>query len=568
VFRVQIVAVTAPRYTGADRVMGREEPVLKLARGAVLSWLLLLAALVLIGHQLPWDGITSRDESESEAEERMEERSLPVPSRPLDSHERYISIGGRRLTYSDYAQDETSIAADPNQPNDVIAAFKDFGHFAANHFSAPGVLFSRDGGDNFSAPEQSIALPADFDSMGGDPTVTFDGHGRGLYLFLAAGGRGDPNRLRAPQTRNNGVFLSVTTTGGRTWSEPTPIVTHVWNGVDDVEFEDKPSIAVDVHPGSPFQDRIYACWTRFYPGEHPNVGRDGRRATTGGGDIVFARSADGGEEWNSMRLTDSAHEPGNTGFGSSGGIGSSRVQGSDVAVANSGDVYVVYWFGGTQGGGRGGRVECARSVDGGETFQALTYPFGSALGTNQIASPLPHESFRTNAFPSVQADPTRPGNVYVVSTDAEGPDGADQADIFIARSTDSGVTWKPRIRLNDDRAGNNQCFPAIAVNGSGDLVVAWYDSRDDAAGHRLGIYFTTSRDGGATWTPNRPLSTSFEPNTNQFPDNHFFCDYLGVVGVGDQFHALWTDTRRPGSPPEQEVYYARLQLDHLAEVLR
>ena len=83
---------------------------------------------------------------------------------------------------------------------------------------------------------------------------------------------------------------------------------------------------------------------------------DGGAVRQGGGDIVLARSTDGGAHWSSTRLTDSAHEPGNTGFGSSGGIGSSRVQGSDVAVASNGDVYVVFWFGGTQAG-RGGRVE-------------------------------------------------------------------------------------------------------------------------------------------------------------------------------------------------------------------
>src|SRR5262245_54462681 len=438
---------------------------------------MIAASLVVLASHPRRETDSSEEGVDSEVAERTtEERSLAVPSRPLEARSSYVSSGGRRLTFNDYAQDETSIAADPNDPAVVIAAFKDFGHFAANHFSAPGVLFSHDGGDTFSVPERGIALPSEFDSMGGDPNVTFDAQGRGLYLFLAAGGRGDPSRRRAPQTRNNGVFLSVTTSGGRTWSEPTPVVTHVWNGVDDVEFEDKPSISVDVHPGSPFRNRLYASWTRFYPRAHPN---GGRRRSSGGGDIVLAHSADGGAHWSSTRLTDSAHEPGNTGFGSSGGIGSSRVQGSDVAVASSGDVYAVFWFGGTQASGRGGRVECARSVDGGVTFRALTYPFGKALGTNQIASPLPHESFRTNSFPNVETEPARPGHVYLVSTHAGGPDGADQADIFFTRSTDSGVTWKPRVRLNDDRVGNSQCFPALAVNGSGDLFVAWYDTRDD-----------------------------------------------------------------------------------------
>src|SRR5262249_54818607 len=90
-------------------------------------------------------------------------------------------------------------------------------------------------------------------------------------------------------------------------------------------------------------------------------------------------------------------------------------------------------------------------------------------------------------------------------------------------------------------------------------LVIWYDTRDDPNNHLLTLYYTMSTDGGTTWTANQPLTTSFEPNTNQFSSNYFFGDYIGAAGSGDHFHALWTDTRRPGSLPEQEVYYARIQ---------
>ncbi len=273
---------------------------------------------------------------------------------------------------------------------------------------------------------------------------------------------------------------------------------------------------------------------------------------------MVAHSADGGTTWSSLRLSDDAHEPGNTGFCTTASIGSSRVQGSDVEVALNGDVYVVFWF--NAQGSPGGRVECARSTDGGVSFGALTHPFGAAQGNDQIATPLPNENFRTNPFPNVETDPTRAGNVYVVAADDDDtPTAADASNIFFARSTDYGATWGPRIRLNDDGLDRNQVFPWMAVNDVGDILVLWYDSREDPNNHLVAVYYTMSFDGGVTWQPNQRLTDSFEPNTNQFSNNFFFGDYIAAAGVGDHFHALWTDTRRPGSLPEQEIYYARIQ---------
>ncbi len=202
-----------------------------------------------------------------------EGRSLAVPSNPLAARAQgYVSGGGQRLTFNDYAQDETSIAADHNHPDVVVGAFKDFGYFSANRFSGPGVVYSADGGATFASPATPIALAAGFDSLGGDPSVAFDSQGRALYLTLCAGGPGDPSRGSPPTTHNNGLFLSVSTTGGQTWSAPRPVVTNLWDGEFDVPFEDKPYLAADDHVGSPFQDRIYVSWTRFYPGVNPNGG--------------------------------------------------------------------------------------------------------------------------------------------------------------------------------------------------------------------------------------------------------------------------------------------------------
>jgi len=51
------------------------------------------------------------------------------------------------------------------------------------------------------------------------------------------------------------------------------------SGSSPAIFDDKDAITADANPSSPFHDNVYAAWTKF---------------TTGGDQIVFSRSTDGG----------------------------------------------------------------------------------------------------------------------------------------------------------------------------------------------------------------------------------------------------------------------------------
>lgn len=524
-------------------------------------WAILMSvmfnSLCLIGPSPAASGASEESEGVPPSSVIFFPRSLEVPWSPLSGVRplTHVPVPGQdlRITFNDFAQNEPSIAADRYHPLTVLGGFKDFSYFGANRFSGLGVAYSNDGGLHFTYLPASIPLPLGFDSLGGDPSVAFDSRGRGFYAYLGAAG--------PPLVIGNGIFCTTTTTGGAEWL-PSFLVSSDERDPDvGITFEDKPYIALDDHLGSPFRDRAYVSWTRFYSELHPNGGMCGRNPCQGGGDIMVARSADGGITWTDLRLSTREHEPGNVGGTSTAFRGLTRVQGSEPEVASNGDVYVVYWFSGPIFSGGGARLNCNRSVDGGATFGPTSYPFGEALGVAKIPSPLPNESFRTNPFPSIETDPTRPGNVYVVATDDDDtPSAADAANIFFARSTDSGATWQPRVKLNDDGLDRNQFFPWMAVSERGTIAVVWYDTRDDPLNHLLDIYYTISRDGGVTWSPNQRLTdASFEPNTGQFANNGFFGDYIGMGTAGDDFHVLWTDTRRgEAAAPEQETYYDRI----------
>jgi len=436
-----------------------------------------------------------------------------------------------RLTTSGQPQNETAIAVDPSNPLVLIGGFNDYR--LGTGFGGQGVVTSSDGGATWTDRGMAIAMPTNFTNSGGDPGIAFDSNGRAYYCHLASGA-GASNF-----TRNNGVFVASSTNGGASWGTTVAVASNTWPATGTVPFEDKPFVAADEFPASPYTDRVYVSWTRFYDGNHPNDG------ATGGGDILFSRSTDNGATWSApLSLTDSTLQPGNGGTGTAG---TSFVQGSEPEVAANGDVYVCYRY--------GGRVDVSRSTDGGTTFAAPTQPFGTSFSSADVASPLPNETFRVNAFPNIETDPTRPGNVYVVA--ANDPDGkgvgSDGGDIIFSRSTDNGATWGATVTLNDDGLGKNQIFPWMAVDPiTGNICVIWYDTRLDAGNHDLDVFGTFSFDGGVNFTSNvRFTDNTFDPDTAQFMGNSFFGDYNGLAAGGNVFHALWTDA----STGEQEIFY-------------
>lgn len=83
-------------------------------------------------------------------------------------------------------------------------------------------------------------------------------------------------------------------------------------------------------------------------------------------------------------------------------------------------------------------------------------------------------------------------------------------DIFLSSSTDQGMTWKEAIKVNDDTTHSFQIQPYIVCDQSGCLSLLWTDYRERGALGDLvsNIFFSSSRDGGKTWSRNINVSTS------------------------------------------------------------
>jgi hypothetical protein len=102
-------------------------------------------------------------------------------------------------------------------------------------------------------------------------------------------------------------------------------------------------------------------------------------------------------------------------------------------------------------------------------------------------------------------------------------------DIYFSRSNDHSQSWSARHKLNDE-SGAVASSPDILVDSAGEKVlVAWAYDSDTAESN---IYLASSTDGGLTWSDNFPLSpdpteNQHHPAVVQAPDGALYVAWAG-----------------------------------------
>ena len=373
----------------------------------------------------------------------------------------------------------------------------------------------------------------------GDPVVRFDAAGN-LYIAGIAFNRNfdQPDRpvdnlvyvTRYNFTPGTAATASTTTTAGA-----PPHFTYAGTTVVDRgavgfavpnqpfgfagEFTDKEWMEIDLNSpaASPCAGSVYVTFTSFH-------------GVAGAFPIVFARSADGGASFSNVR-------PISTG----GRAGTVYTQGSDIAVASNGTVYVAYRTFASRS--EPARIQVVKSTDCGKHW---TNPVTVSPLTAGQASGV---AFRTPTFAFVATDDVNPNIVYVAYQQLAG-----DYDIHVRRSTDGGATWEPAVQVNEDPGARHQIWPTIEVS-HGTLHVAWYDFRNSATpgNEALDVYYACANCNGSTWPTFshnvRVSDVSHQPNCQMFGAGSvaFHGDYIELdarwTGAGHAVHIVWTDNR-------------------------
>jgi hypothetical protein len=283
---------------------------------------------------------------------------------------------------------------------------------------------------------------------------------------------------------------------------------------------DKNHMWIDNSTTSPYSNYLYDAWTDF--------------GGSANNDIAFSRSTNGAVNWSSPVNISSAVNAG------------SHCQGVNINSGPNGEVYVIWaiydgWPTDESA------IGMARSFDGGATFAPATRILSGLRG---IRSSGVNKNMRNNSFPSMACDISNgefSGNIYVVWTNigVPGNNTGNDADVYMSRSEDLGVTWSTPVRVNQDPTGlgKKHYFPWITCDPeNGILSVIYYDDRN-VGSDQCEVYCANSSDGGLTWEDFKVSDVSFTPSPIPGLADGYMGDYLAINARGGWVYPAWADNR-------------------------
>jgi hypothetical protein len=393
------------------------------------------------------------------------------------------------------ARSESSVAINPNNPDQIVAASKKFANIETYDFTL-ATEYSTDGGNTWQA-SPDLALPENATVMT-DPTLAWDDSNN---VFLVGLTGNDP-----PTWNVIGMVIYKSSDGGMTWSAPNPI--HY--SADD----DKQWVAGDSSPSSPFHGNVYAVWD--------NSG------------IAFARTTDHGATWK----------------GTSGAAAGAPIDSSgtlyypEITVSDTGAVYVVSTD-------TVSRVAMMVSTDGGDSFDPATN-IATGITTLEDALPgvddyaqLPGGTFRVVSDPTVAAH----GDIVLVAW-SDYREGA--ARIYYVRSVDGGNTWSTASgQLLDTTpvpSGFHHIMPQMVVDQLGVFGCVYYEFGPKPTKMLIDVVLSLSLDLGETFDRSVLTTQPWDPTVDApwargNSQVTFIGDYMGLDVSSRGFQPVWTDTR-------------------------
>ena len=338
-----------------------------------------------------------------------------------------------------------------------------------------GFATSTDGGTTWKhglLPGLTVNFKGGTFAAASDAAVAFDPkHGVWLIASLPIPSSGSPD------------FAVSRSTDGINWGNPVL--------VDQSGVDDKSWITCDTTATSPFYGNCYAEWDQGFST----------------GLVEMSTSTDGGLTWSASKRT----------ANNLAGIGGQPV------VQPNGTVV----------------VPISDAFD--ANLSAFTSTNGGASWGN--SAPIATQSFhfqagglRSPGLPSATIDGA--GTVYVVWPDCRFRTGCSSDDIVMSTSTD-GVTWSAvtRIPIDPTTSTVDHFIPGLGadINTSGTtahLALTYYFYPVSNCGNscKLAVGFTTSQDGGQTWTAGKQLASPMQlPWIAPSQNGQMVADYLAVA---------------------------------------
>jgi hypothetical protein len=223
-------------------------------------------------------------------------------------------------------------------------------------------------------------------------------------------------------------------------------------------------------------------------------------------DLWLQTSFDGGDSFETkVRVNDVPGE-----------VSSHSESSPQMQVRTRSEFYVVWQK--RRPGGDGSSLRFARSMNWGETFTKAT----NVDASHPVAS---------QSFYAMNVSPK--GVIYVAWLDGRdrGQGKAGSSAVYIARSTNRGVSFEPAVRVSLDSCPC--CRPSISFTGERNVHVTW---RRVIGDNIRDIFVSTSKDGGVTWKDVRVAEDNWKING---------CPHSGAATttLGNTLFVTWSTVR-------------------------
>jgi hypothetical protein len=400
---------------------------------------------------------------------------------------------------ADNGDNEVDIAVNPTNPQNLIAAWNDYGPG-----DSCGLGYSTNGGRTWSTSWLRGVTPAGgnptFDYGAGDPSVGFLNDGTAILSCAAWG---------ASKSQPSAIFASRSTNGGRSW-EPVQQLTF---GQSIGHLQDHNMLTIDRYGNRALL--AYTVWTGYKARSYALVSSDGGRTYQGPHEIASDYIANAVDRFD----VSLAGAPDGTIYATSG-IWQFVTEWNEQAV-------VVSQM-------RPGETKFTRSV---KVRDLVPAPYN-----------LPGELWRTSMQASigVQAD----GTVDLLTGDFV----TGNLDVYLARSPAAahGTSFPSQVNLTSD--ANDQVMPWMSIAPNGRIDTIFYDY-NRSTGLMDAVYGQVAPRGSTMARTTIQTGIDGDAQPPRGPDGTpFMGDYLGVDSTDSLVAVSWTGN----GPRSQDVYSATL----------
>jgi hypothetical protein len=459
---------------------------------------------------------------------------------------------------------ETVIAINPTDPNNVIAAANDYEPAVD---ATVGLYTSFDGGRTFphSQHARQIMTPIRIMYGSGDPAVLFDRAGVAYTVFVSFGRTNYDSYIAVIRSEDGGVTWSVPVDGlppdGDLTGAYDGIVVHNGGPTDASVMLDKSfAVAGPRPPGAPLlpgsdeqhisPDRLYVTWTRFDHGPEGFANVDSA--------IYLAYSDDQGRHFSQPAEISGAGSFCPSQAGDQDAPACDEDQFSVPVVDHrTGAVYVAFENYNT-GDPDKNQYLVVRSLDGGVTWSPPNRVGDLHDGVNKYPAfngrpTLDYMFARVNANGNLAIDQNT-GRLYLTFADnRNGNAGNTNTDVFVTWSGNGGRTWNAPVNVTRE-SPDDQFFPWLSVTPDSVVAVSYLDRR--YAGPKLiDTSLSVSVNDGRTFTTRRVSERSWNPDL-AFRQGVFIGDYTGLATARGVAIPCWTDARfaEPNTPGNNPPY--------------